>query len=62
MKLSAAHRLLAFWILLILYGSFFPFQFRARPLPDHLLAVILNTWPRRVTRFEVRDFFVNVTL
>jgi len=61
-KVSPGYRLLLFWIVLILYGSFFPFHFRFHHIADYTLFAVLHAWPAHLDRFVTRDLFVNVTL
>jgi VanZ family protein len=56
------NRVLVLWVVLIFYGSLFPWQFHARSLPGDLLAAIVQSWPRQLERFVIRDAFVNVAL
>ena len=53
--------LLAFVVLLILYGSLYPWEFE--PLRDtDPLTVLLHSWNFELNRFILRDIAVNVTL
>ena len=55
-------RILLLVIVLILYGSFYPWQFRARDLPASPIWILLHSWPSRFDRFAGRDMVVNLVL
>ena len=55
-------RLLLVWVVLILYASFYPWQFQVRPVPFDPLVLLLKGVPHAVNRFVVRDVFVNLLL
>jgi VanZ family protein len=55
-------RILLVVIALILYGSFYPWQFHAIVLPGNPLSILLHSWPESMDRFFYRDAAVNVTL
>jgi glycopeptide antibiotics resistance protein len=61
-KVSPLDSLLLMWIVLILYGSFFPFHFSLHRLHHQPLTALLQSRTFLFDRFVVRDFFVNVTL
>jgi VanZ family protein len=47
---------------LILYGSFYPWQFQATALPNNPLWILLHRWPGTFDGYFYRDAVVNVTL
>jgi VanZ family protein len=55
-------RILLLMVLLILYGSFYPWHFRAVHLTANPLWILLHSWPDVFDRFAFRDAVVNVTL
>ncbi|MGA2593014.1 MAG: VanZ family protein [Bryobacteraceae bacterium] len=60
---SVPHRrILLIVVALILYGSFYPWEFHARRLANSPLWILLHSWPRAFDRFIVWDVAVNVAL
>lgn len=55
-------RILVLLILLILYGSLYPWDFRFHPLAESPLRILLRAWPRSIDRWEARDIVVNILL
>ena len=53
-------RLLALVILLILYGSIYPFQFDFDRAQGSPILILLHAWPVHADRFAVRDGIANV--
>lgn len=55
-------RILLAVIALILYGSFYPWQFHTVALPANPLWMLLHSWPYTMDRYYYRDAVVNLTL
>ena len=55
-------RLLTLIVLLIAYGSLFPFHFAARPLAGHPLMYLLGRWDTITNPYMIHDIAVNVVL
>jgi VanZ family protein len=55
-------RILLLVIVLILYGSFYPWQFHATQLSASPLWILLHSWPEALDIFVARDVAVNITL
>lgn len=55
-------RLFTLTIVLVVYGSLYPWTFRAMPLDGTPLSLLLNSWPRHVGRFLAIDAILNVLL
>ncbi len=55
-------RILVFLILLIVYGSLYPWQFVAKTLPRNPLWILLHAWPAEPLRYFVQDTAVNIAL
>jgi len=53
-------RILLIFVLLIVYGSLYPFRFH--PLPGGVLSVMFSAWPDEFTRYVLRDTAVNLLL
>jgi VanZ family protein len=52
-------RILLLVVVLILYGSFYPWQFHARDLPANPVWILLHSWPSVLGRFPDGDAVVN---
>ena len=52
-------RILLLVIVLILYGSFYPWQFHARNMPANPVLMLLHSWPSMLHRFPDGDAVVN---
>lgn len=55
-------RILLLIVLLIVYGSFYPWQFVPKHVPGSVFYVFLHSWHKTLPRFVLRDTFVNVCL
>src|SRR5690348_2652545 len=55
-------RILFIVIALILYGSFYPWDFHYRHLVADPLFLILHSWPDRLSRNLLRDALLNVLI
>ncbi|MEO8027638.1 MAG: VanZ family protein [Bryobacteraceae bacterium] len=55
-------RVLVAVVVLILYGSFYPWQFYDRQINGSLFAIFLQSWPHDFDRFTFRDTVVNIAL
>ena len=55
-------RIFGITLLLILYGSLYPFQFHVRALPGNPLWLLLHSWPASVDRFLLKDAALNVLI
>jgi len=47
---------------LIVYGSFYPWQFTPKHLPGNALGILLHSWHFAFSRFVFRDALVNICL
>jgi len=54
--------LLVLTILLIVYGSLYPWHFDFSGPPQHPLLTLLDSWPLEWDRFELRDAAINILL
>ena len=55
-------RLLLLITALIVYGSLYPWQFHAAPIPASPLWILLHSWPDRFDRYIFKDIPVNIGL
>ena len=53
-------RLLLLTLVLIVYGSLYPWHLRAIPYGANPLSIVLHAWPQQVDRGTIRDIAVNV--
>jgi VanZ family protein len=59
---KSVYRLLLLVLLLIIYGSLYPWNFHLRSLDANPLWLVITSWPTRIDRFVVRDLAVNIVL
>lgn len=55
-------RILLLITTLIIYGSLYPWQFHAAPIPASPLSILLHSWPTQFDRFILKDIPVNIAL
>ena len=55
-------RLLLLVVVLIVYGSLYPWQFQAWRSSENPVDVVLRGWPGRVDRYLLRDLVINLCL
>src|SRR5262249_54244913 len=55
-------RILFIVIVLIVYGSLYPWQFRAAISIGNPLIILLHSWPVELNRFVMRDVVLNLLL
>jgi VanZ family protein len=55
-------RLLFLVVVLIVYGSLYPWQFQAWRSSENPLDVVLRSWPTHVDRYLLRDLVINLSL
>jgi len=49
-------------VVLIVYGSLYPWNFEARQLDANPFVLLFNSWPTRLNVSLIRDFILNVLL
>lgn len=57
-----ARRFLVAIILLIVYGSLYPWRFEMRQFSDSPIRILLSVWPPQLDHFFIRDVIVNIAL
>lgn len=55
-------RILLLTTALIIYGSLYPWQFHAAPIPASPLWILLHSWPTQFNRFILKDIPVNLLM
>ena len=55
-------RILLLVVGLILYGSFYPWQFHSANLVESPLWILLHSWPQAFARADARDAAINLAL
>src|SRR5579883_1291846 len=55
-------RIFLLCIVLVVYGSLFPFQFHHGQSPAGPLWTFFHTWPVGLDRYEIRDIAINVLI
>ena len=56
------YRILLIVIVLIVYGSLYPWDFHSTQLGASPLWVLIHSWPEHIDRFLFRDIAVNVVI
>lgn len=59
---SRLYRVLLIVIVVIVYGSLYPWDFHSAQLADGPLWVLIHSWPTHVDRFLLRDVAVNLLI
>jgi VanZ family protein len=55
-------RILLIVVILIIYGSLYPFDFHARQLSAAPLSILFHSWPSSLDRFLLKDVVLNVLI